>query len=143
MSRRYITVAEQAQVTDRANRRCEYCKCTMDHTAQSFVIDHILPISEGGETSLSNLALACGGCNGHKYNKVEAIDPESQMLVPLYHPREHIWQEHFIWSDDLLQIVGLSAIGRATIHVLKMNRPGVINMRRLLQLAGLHPPEIG
>ena len=141
MSRRYITIAEQNQIIDRANRRCEYCKCTMDHTAQSFVMEHIVPISEGGETSLNNLALACGGCNGHKYNKIEAIDPESQDLVLLYHPRQQIWQEHFAWSEDFLQIIGLSATGRTTIAALKMNRAGVVNMRRLLLLAGLHPPQ--
>lgn len=141
MSRRYITVAEQAQIIDRANRRCEYCKCTMDHAAQPFAIEHIVPISEGGVTSLSNLALACGGCNGHKYNKTEAIDPENQRSVPLYHPRNQIWDEHFTWSEDLLQIVGRSATGRATIDALRMNRSGVINLRRLLLLAGLHPPE--
>lgn len=109
----------------------------MDHTAQPFVMEHIVPISEGGETALSNLALACGGCNGYKYNKVEAIDSESQRLVPLYHPREQVWQEHFAWSEDSLQIIGLTATGRATIAALKMNRPGVVNMRRLLLLAGL------
>ncbi len=31
MPRRYITVDEQRQVSDRANRRCEYCKSERDY----------------------------------------------------------------------------------------------------------------
>lgn len=143
MPRRYITAAQQQQVIERANRRCEYCKCSMDYSSQPFEIEHIIPIAEAGETSLANLALACGSCNGHKYTKVEAIDPVSQTQVPLYHPRQQIWQDHFGWSADYLQIIGLTAIGRATVESLKLNRPGVINMRKLLLMAGLHPPKKG
>ena len=140
MPRRYVTAAEQQQIVNRANRRCEYCKSIMDYTAQPFVMEHIIPISEGGETALENLALACGGCNGHKYAKIEALDPISQTNAPLYHPRQQVWQDHFGWSEDCLKIIGLTAIGGATIDALKMNRPGLINMRQLLMMAGLHPP---
>jgi hypothetical protein len=142
MPRRYITLAEQQQVIERANRRCEYCKSAMDYSSQPFEIEHIIPIAEAGETSLDNLVLSCGGCNGHKYTKVEAFDPVSQTQAPLYHPRQQVWRDHFGWSTDYMQIIGLTAIGRATVEALKLNRPGVINMRKLLLMAGLHPPNI-
>lgn len=141
MSRRYITVTEESQIIERANRLCEYCRCSMDYSAQSFVIDHIVPISEGGTTAMENLAFSCGGCNGHKYTKTQATDPVSRELVPLYNPRTQMWLDNFIWSDDFLQVVGLTAIGRATINALQMNRSGVVNMRKLLLMAGLHPPQ--
>lgn len=141
MSRRYITIAEQQQVIERAKRCCEYCKCSMDYSSQPFVMEHIIPVTVEGETSLDNLALACGGCNGHKYTKLQALDSLSQTQVPLYHPRQHVWQDHFGWSIDYLELIGLTAIGRATIHALKLNRPGVINIRKLLLIAGLHPPQ--
>jgi hypothetical protein len=140
MSRRYITAREQRQVIERAKRRCEYCKTPMDYTSQSFVMEHIIPVAKGGTTSLENLALACGGCNGHKYSKVQAFDPVSQINVSLFHPRQDIWEEHFGWSADYLSVVGLTKTGRATISGLSINRPGVVNIRRLLLLAGLHPP---
>lgn len=143
MSRRYITTAEQQQIIERANRRCEYCKCSVDYSSQPFEIEHIIPIAEDGETSLDNLALACGGCNGHKYTKVDAFDPVSQTQVPIYHPRQQPWNEHFGWSADYLQLIGLTAIGRVTIETLRLNRPGVINMRKLMLMAGLHPPDEG
>jgi HNH endonuclease len=140
MPRRYITAIEQRQIIERAKRRCEYCKCPMDYTSQSFVCEHIIPVAKGGETALNNLALACGGCNNHKYTKVEAIAPGGETTA-LYHPRQEIWQTHFTWSDDALQIVGITATGRVTIAALFLNRPGVINIRRLLSLANLHPPN--
>jgi len=141
MPKRYVTAAEQQQIIERADRRCEYCKCVMDYSSQPFEIEHIIPLAAGGETSLENLALACGGCNGHKYTKVEALDPVSQTQVPLYHPRQQAWQDHFGWSADYLQMIGLTPIGRATIEALRLNRPGVINLRRLLLIARLHPPN--
>ena len=141
MSRRYITATEENQIIERAKRLCEYCRCSMDYSAQPFVIDHIVPISEGGTTTMENLAFACGGCNGHKYTKVQALDPVSRELVSLYNPRTQKWLDNFVWSDDFLQAVGLTAIGRATINALQINRSGVVNMRKLLLMAGLHPPN--
>ena len=135
----YISVEQQRQVIERAKRRCEYCKSSMDYASQPFVMEHIIPVSAGGETSLTNLALACGGCNGHKYTKVDAVDSVSQARVALFHPRQQPWSNHFGWSTDYLTLIGLTAIGRATVEALKLNRPGVINLRRLLLLAGLYP----
>jgi len=139
MVRRYITVEEQQLIIARAKQRCEYCWCPMEYSAQPYVFEHIIPIVQGGETSLDNLALACGGCNGHKYTKVEALDPATRKPALLYHPRVQQWQDHFSWSDDYLEVVGLTPSGRATVETLKLNRPGVINIRRLLRLAGQHP----
>lgn len=135
MPRRDITVAEQQEIIARAQRRCEYCKCTIDHTPQSFVCEHIVPIAIGGETALDNLALACGGCNGHKHTKTQALDPISQIQASLYHPRQQVWDEHFTWSVDSLKMIGFTAIGRATVNALKLNREGVMNLRQLLIMA--------
>jgi 5-methylcytosine-specific restriction endonuclease McrA len=118
MPRRYITADEQRQVIERANRRCEYCKSAMDYAAQSCVMEHIIPIAAGGEIALDNLALACGGCNEHKHIKLTRFEPVSQTKVPLFHPRCQIWDEHFAWSADFLQVVGLTPAGRATVNVL-------------------------
>jgi hypothetical protein len=140
MPRRYITIAEERQILERANRLCEYCQSPMEYSAQPFAIEHIIPIAEGGKTCLENLAFSCGGCNGHKYTKVQALDLVSGEVVPLYNPRQQNWQEHFVWSDNFFEVVGVTAIARATINALQLNRSGVVNIRRLLFIAGLHPP---
>lgn len=87
-----------------------------------------------------NLALACQGCNGHKYTSVEAQDPLRGEIVPLFHPRRDDWIEHFVWSEDWTRIVGLTPIGRATVEKLRLNRPELVNLRRVLRAQGEHPP---
>jgi hypothetical protein len=110
-------------------------------STQPFSVEHIIPLDRGGKNESDNLALACQGCNNHKYNKTEAYDPVSHQLVPLYHPRQHNWQEHFNWNYDYSLLIGLTPIGRATIEALHVNREGVINLRRLLYAAQQHPPK--
>jgi hypothetical protein len=51
------------------------------------------------------------------------------------------WDDHFLWSDDTLEMLPLTAIGRATIALLQTNRASVVNLRRVLRLQGLHPPN--
>ncbi len=47
---------------------------------------------------------------------------------------------HFIWNIDFTQVIGVTAIGRATITALHLNRAGLVNIRRLMVLGGEHPP---
>lgn len=107
---------------------------------QPFSIEHILPRSQGGKTSLDNLALSCQGCNNHKYNKTEGIDPVGSNIVSLYHPRQQKWHEHFSWNEDFSLVIGLTPRGRATVETLQLNREGVVNLRRVLYGIGEHPP---
>jgi hypothetical protein len=136
-----ISAEQKRYILKRARNRCEYCISPMSHAIQAFNVEHIIPEAKGGTDDLDNLASACGGCNGHKYIKTHAFDPFDNQLVPLYHPRLMSWQAHFIWSDDYLEIVGISPTGRATVKALNLNRFGVVNLRRSLLLEGLHPPE--
>ncbi|MCI0694070.1 HNH endonuclease [candidate division KSB1 bacterium] len=138
----YIPVDRQRAVIERAEGRCEYCQSMADYATETFAVEHIMPVSRGGTSELDNLALSCSGCNGHKYNKTEALDPTDGKLVPLFNPRQQKWQTHFGWSDDFTRIIGLTATGRATVEALQMNRPGLVNMRRLLYLIRQHPPKL-
>jgi hypothetical protein len=47
------------------------------------------------------------------------IDPATGALVSLFHPRRDVWADHFEFHG--LRILGLTATGRATVHVLAMN----------------------
>jgi len=85
--------------------------------------------------------LACDGCNKRKTNKILFIDSLHDEPVVIFNPRTDNWHEHFKWSDDSLQMIGLTAIGRATIDCLKLNRKGVVNLRRPTKLDGEHPPK--
>lgn len=112
----------------------------MAFSTNNFSIEHIIPSALGGTDELHNLALACQGCNGCKYTKVEVPDPVSGQTVPLYHPRLDTWNEHFTWSEDFLSVLGLTSTGRATVAALHLNRQSVMNLRYALLKIGQHPP---
>lgn len=137
----YIPTEIKRLVIDRAGGRCEYCQCRADYTTETFPVEHIIPMSRGGATHLDNLALACSSCNGHKYNKIEAIDPATDEVVSLYNPRLQKWEEHFGWRKGYTHIIGLSPTGRATVELLQMNHMGSVNLREVLYQIGKHPPR--
>lgn len=86
------------------------------------------------------MALACFHCNRRKSNKLTAFDDETGQIVPLFHPRQPRWSEHFIWSGDGLRILPLTAIGRATVALLELNRERILYIRSADVSAGRHPP---
>ncbi len=124
----------------RAGLQCEYCRSPSDCSNPSFSVEHTLPRSRGGSDEDDNLAWSCMGCNDRKYTEVDALDPVSGEVVNLFNPRQHRWDEHFSWAADFKQIVGLSAIGRATVAKLKLNRSELVKLRGILRIAGEHPP---
>lgn len=113
MSESKINIQIRQAVRLRAKGCCEYCRSQEKLASQSFSVEHIQPISKGGKTALDNLALACQGCNNHKYNKTEGQDPVSGEIISLYHPRQQNWHEHFTWNDDytIIDWVGCSGGG--------------------------------
>jgi len=104
-------------------------------------VEHIIPRAAGGRSEADNLALACQGCNNHKYSKTEAPDSGSGEMVPLYHPRQHRWPDHFAWNEDTTIVIGLTPTGRATVEALRLNRENVVNLRWALRAVGKHPPQ--
>jgi hypothetical protein len=134
------TSAQRRAVEERAGGHCEYCLSPTRFGVQSFECEHIIPVSEGGQTVLDNLAWACGGCNRCKANRTSAIDPDSGELALLFNPRVQDWSSHFAWDQDYMLIIGLTATGRATVKALRLNRSGVVNLRRVLLTVGEHPP---
>jgi hypothetical protein len=127
-------------VGKRARWRCEYCLSPAAFSTQPFEADHIIPVSKRGPTTLYNLALSCG-CKSYKADRTHAHDPRTHRRVRLFNPRRQRWTRHFAWGAGYLTILGRTATGRATIEALRLNRPELINLRRVLLLVGEHPPR--
>jgi 5-methylcytosine-specific restriction endonuclease McrA len=138
--RRSVSRRMQAQIRRRANALCEYCHTAEQWQYVPFTVDHIVPLAQGGSNRLDNLALACFHCNRRKSAHTQALDPESNELVPLFHPRHHVWADHFIWSVDGARIVGLTPIGNATIVALELNRERALAIRAADLAVDRHPP---
>lgn len=90
-------------------------------------------------SAIENLALACVSCNLHKSPTVGGIDPLTDALVPLYHPRRDRWADHFGWIG--IEVQGGSAIGRSTVRTLAMNGSPLIKVRHALAAEGVWRPR--
>lgn len=129
------------RVRQRAKLLCEYCHTSEQWQYVSFTVDHVIPLAKGGQTTLDNLALACFHCNRRKSDLVTAVDPQTNEVVPLFNPRLDQWREHFVWSADGLTVVPLTAVGRATVTQLALNRERIIPIRADDVLVQRHPPK--
>src|ERR1041385_650197 len=111
----------ESAVRRRAASRCEYCHLPERLPSFRHTLDHITAQQHRGKTEFDNLALCCLRCNQHKGPNLTGIDPESDSIVTLFHPRHDSWDEHFRYSGPVL--IGLTPTGRATIAVLAINHP--------------------
>lgn len=130
----------QSAVVARANGQCEYCR-TQQVIVIAMEIDHIVPESAGGLTTLDNLCLACPTCNDYKHDYQTGIDPDTQKEAVLFNPRVQQWADHFTWTDGFTTLVGLTPASRATVNRLHMNDPLVVSARKVWVAAGWHPPK--
>jgi 5-methylcytosine-specific restriction endonuclease McrA len=85
-----ISVALRRLVIQRSDDRCEYCGLSQAGQVATFHIDHILPEVLGGKTTSDNLALACVSCSLRKGARRLIMDPVTDQMVSIFHPRQQI-----------------------------------------------------
>lgn len=117
-------------VRSRARNRCEYCH----YPLPPFHFEHIIARKHRGATTEDNLAYSCMNCNFYKGPNIAGIDPQTNQIVPLFHPRRQRWTDHFRWRGQIL--IGVTPTGRATIAVLEINHPLRIEAREDLRAEG-------
>lgn len=141
MSRTHIPEALRRRVAESAGRRCGYCQAQELLVGYPLHIEHIIPEAAGGPSSEDNLWLACCVCNNAKGARTHEPDPTTGSKVRLFNPRAQVWKEHFTWSDDGVRVVGLTAVGRATVTALQLNTPFRVHTRQRWVAVGWHPPS--
>lgn len=140
MPRPHISIRLRRLVMKRASRRCEYCLIHQEDRPETHPIDHVIALKHGGRTEEGNLALACASCNNNKGADLAALDPSSGEIVPLFNPRTQNWNDHFALYGE--RIMGRTAIGRATIALLRLNDAERLSYRQSLIAAGRYPQMI-
>jgi hypothetical protein len=62
---------------------CRWCG-TRDHPSNPLTLDHIVPISRGGRSTLDNLTILCSQCNTFKGDRTWALESlaEEEALAP-------------------------------------------------------------
>jgi hypothetical protein len=141
MTRKSIPRELRRRVQTDAGGRCAYCHTLTSITGARLVVDHIVAEAAGGQTVLENLCLACHSCNEFKGSQAQARDPLTGRYVRIFHPRRDRWIDHFRWSSDATEIIGMTSIGRATLLALNMNNPLIVEARRSWTAVGWHPPS--
>lgn len=118
------TYAMRNELLRTARFQCMYCKRPLG--GQIFNKEHIIPRASGGADNISNRTASCQRCNLNKSKKVQAVDPYSGLVVPLYNPEED-WEKHF-WKPRSVAI-GRSLTGRATATLLFKPTPHFVPER--------------
>jgi len=127
------------RVALRARHRCEYCHAPEVIFNFPFEVEHIIPVSREGVDAEFNWALSCRSCNLHKSTHLDGLDPESQERTRLFHPRDDLWEAHFTVNKANGELIGTTAIGRASIARLAMNSPTQLVARQQWILLELFP----
>lgn len=130
-----MTAGQRETIRQQASGRCEYCRLPESALAPGdFHLEHIVARQHGGNDEPGNLAWACMFCNLYKGPNLASVDPDSGRLTPLFHPRCQRWAEHFQFEGS--QIRGLTAEGRTTVWLLRMNSAVLVQLRGHLHREG-------
>lgn len=136
----YVSARLREQIIDRAYGCCEYCRVNQAYADVAFHIEYIIAVSHGGKTVENNLALSCLRCNLYKGTNIAAADPLTGEPAFLFHPRRHRWSDHFQLVGALIE--ALTAEGRTTLFVLRLNERERLEQRELLLQFDQYPcPE--
>jgi hypothetical protein len=130
----YVPAELRRLTRDRADGRCEYCQISEKDAFFAHEPDHVIAEKHDGETTLDNLAWACFDCNRFKGSDIASNDPVSGELIRLFNPRTDAWSAHFSFHEGTIQ--ALTAIGRVTERLLKLNLPERVEIRQTLSRTG-------
>lgn len=125
-------------VRRRARDACEYCQLPQEASVLPHQVDHIIASQHHGSDDEDNLCLCCIRCNLKKGPNIASVDPETNVIVSLFHPRRDPWRDNFHVSQDG-RMFGLTPEGRATVNLLDMNDPERLQLRSLLVRRGWRP----
>ena len=126
-----MDAATRKLVWERAGNRCEYCRLKQAHEpSQTFHVEHIVAKQHRGGDEIANLALAYHLCSWNKGPNLTSINPDNGELTPLFHPRLHVWHDHFAFQQE--RIIGRSNVGKTTVWLLEMNCDERLALRSVL-----------
>jgi len=135
-----LSSAKRKVIHERAGGCCEYCRLPEGAASVAFHVDHFVPRKHDGTDDIANLCLACFDCNMYKSHDLTGIDPDTGEITPLFNPRQQVWIKHFSLQSDM-RILGITAQGRTTVRVLRMNIDERVQDRHILAELGMYPCE--
>ena len=89
-----VSMAVRRRVSEAAGYRSGYCLMSQAIIGPLLEIDHLIPTAAGGSSAEENLWLACPHCNGAKADRIEAKDPLTGLIAPLFNPNRNVRARH-------------------------------------------------
>ncbi|MEO8393337.1 MAG: HNH endonuclease signature motif containing protein [Chloroflexota bacterium] len=134
----YIPETLRRQVRERAQGTCEYCLLHENYSLKRHEVDHIRAEKHAGTTALDNLCLSCFDCNRQKGSDLSSVDPVTDEVIPLFHPRRDTWNDNFqIMANGSIE--GKTAKGRVIVKLLDFNNAERITIRAALMTLKRYP----
>lgn len=143
MKRKAISKRVRFEVFKRDSFKCQYCgKCAPDVILH---VDHIEPVSKGGDNDIMNLITSCAECNSGKSNKTiddsSAVEKQRKQLEELNVRREQIelmleWRNALREMDESVVSLVISVIDDA-MDGMTVNESGAVHVRRWLKTFGV------
>ena len=108
--RQSISKQNRFEVFKRDSFSCQYCGVSAPEA--TLQIDHIHPVSKGGDNSIANLVTACFDCNSGKSDRQlsdeSRVQREKRQLDRLQERREQI-EMMAAWRAELSDLIGAEA----------------------------------
>jgi 5-methylcytosine-specific restriction endonuclease McrA len=102
----------RVNIYGRDNYQCLYCG--VKQTLGELTYDHVIPRSQGGKTTWTNIATACAECNGRKAGRTpeqagmklrkKPVQPVDLPAIVLSLSKESVpdaWRDFLYWTGDL------------------------------------------
>lgn len=133
-----VTAAQRRAVRTRAQGCCEYRGMPDTETLVPHEPDHVIATQHGGSAALENLTYACFQCNRSKGPNIASLDPATGVVTALFNPRTALWSAHFHLEGPVIE--PLTAIGRTTVFLLRLNDAERVTIRANLLRQGRYSP---
>lgn len=102
----------RVNIYGRDGYRCQYCGTK--HSMGDLTYDHVLPRSQGGKTTWTNIVTACHACNSHKAGRtpeqagmklmkrpVQPVDVPAITLAISRDSAPDAWRSFLYWTGEL------------------------------------------
>jgi len=143
MTRKTISKKIRFEVFKRDSFTCQYCGASAPDVVLQ--VDHIDPVSNGGEHSVMNFITSCHSCNAGKSNRLLSDDSvvkrQKLQLDDLNERREQIemmlqWREA-LQDMDTTQVEAIQVAWKSAATGWSLNETGLRTARQLLKKYGL------
>ncbi|MAF04392.1 HNH endonuclease [Herbaspirillum sp.] len=142
-TRKNISKKTRFEVFKRDSFKCQYCgRCAPEVILH---VDHIHPVSKGGENDILNYITACAECNGGKSDRLLSDDSvmakQRAQLEELNQRREQL-EQMLAWRDGMRDIDGVAfAAASEAWHKLvpgySLNDHGEKQLKKVIEKFGL------